>query len=224
MSGARDNIFARLHGTLAAGGTTEERRAQAAARLARPPRVAAPGRVQNVDLIDAFRARAEEVGATTARIGARAELGAAVADYLRARNLGTQVKLSPELAARDIAWPETLTLSQGRAGGEDMVGIALARVGVAETGTLMLASGANSPTTLNFLPETHIVVVPAARVVGTYEEGWDRVRDSGQETEMLPRAVNWITGPSRTADIEQTILTGVHGPKRLHIIVVDEEP
>jgi L-lactate dehydrogenase complex protein LldG len=164
------------------------------------------------------------VGATTQRVATRAELGDAVADYLRARNLGTTVKLSPELAARTVTWPASFAITTGRATGEDLVGIAEARAGVAETGTLVMASGADRPTTLNFLPETHIVIVPVARIVGTYEEAWDRLRGPHMTRGLLPRAVNWITGPSRTADIEQTLLTGVHGPKRLHIIVVDEDP
>jgi L-lactate dehydrogenase complex protein LldG len=219
MSDARAEILARLNGTLTAGAPIETRHANAAARLAAPPRVGAPARVQNVDLVETFRTRAEDVGATTTRVTSRAGIGEAVADYLRAHNLGTAIKLSPELAGKGVVWPQTFEVSQGRADGTETVGIALARAGVAETGTLVLSAGPERPTTLNYLPEAHVVVVPSARVVGTYEEMWDRIREPG----LLPRVVNWITGPSRTADIEQTLLVGVHGPKRLHIVVVDEE-
>jgi L-lactate dehydrogenase complex protein LldG len=90
---------------------------------------------------------------------------------------------------------------------------------IAETGTLMLVSGPQTPTTLNFLPETHIVLVHADQVVATYEDGWDRLR-TAETSKALPRTVNFITGPSRTADIEQHIELGAHGPRRLHIVVV----
>jgi L-lactate dehydrogenase complex protein LldG len=82
----------------------------------------------------------------------------------------------------------------------------------------MLISGAETPTTLNFLPDTHIVVVGADQVVATYEDGWDRLRTHGG----MPRAINFITGPSRTGDIEQRIELGAHGPRRLHIILIDD--
>ena len=108
------------------------------------------------------------------------------------------------------------------------MGVTLARAGVAETGTLILASGAHAPTKLNYLPETHIVVVAARDVVATYEQGLDKVRGADKAAllprPLLPRTVNWISGPSRTADIEQTILVGVHGPKRIAVFIVDEMP
>ena len=85
----------------------------------------------------------------------------------------------------------------------------------------MLISGAQTPTTLNFLPETHIVVVHRDQVVATYEDGWDRLR-AGKTAEVLPRAINFVTGPSRTADIEQHIELGAHGPRRLHIVLVED--
>jgi L-lactate dehydrogenase complex protein LldG len=93
--------------------------------------------------------------------------------------------------------------------------------GVAETGTLVMASGADNPTTLNFLPDTHIVVVDAKDVAGDYEMVWARVRETFG-TDALPRAINLITGPSRSADIAQILILGAHGPRRLHVLVVGE--
>ena len=90
---------------------------------------------------------------------------------------------------------------------------------VAESGTLVLTSGVDNPTTLNFLPETAIVVVDAADIAGDYETVWDRLRAETGEA-PLPRTVNWVNGPSRSADIEQTLLLGAHGPRSLHVIVV----
>ena len=89
----------------------------------------------------------------------------------------------------------------------------------AETGTLFLVSGADNPTTLAFLPETHIVLIAASDIVGSYEQAWDRLRAIYGDG-ALPRSVNLISGPSRTADIEQTIVRGAHGPKRLHVVIL----
>jgi L-lactate dehydrogenase complex protein LldG len=86
----------------------------------------------------------------------------------------------------------------------------------------MLLSGPTHPTTLNFLPEVHIVVLRAADVVGPYENAWARVR-TARDNGAMPRTVNFVTGPSRTADIEQTIQLGAHGPRRLHIILVGDQ-
>ena len=97
-------------------------------------------------------------------------------------------------------------------------------MGFAETGTLMMTSGPDHPSTLNFLPETHIVVLPAERIGGAYEEGWAHLRAEGgpdADASFMPRTVNLVTGPSRTADIEQTIALGAHGPRRLHIVIVE---
>lgn len=217
---ARDDILARLRTALDARESANTRLEAAAARLAKPPRVTAPARVQNVDLVDAFLARAAEVGATTARV-TRVDLGAAVADYLRARNLPHVAKLSPEIDAWQVEWPASLNVTAGGASADDLVGITLARAGVAETGTVVMAAGAQSPTKLNYLPETHIAVLHARNIVATYEQALDKVRGADKAA-LLPRTVNWITGPSRTADIEQTLLVGVHGPKRIHIVIVEE--
>ena len=84
-----------------------------------------------------------------------------------------------------------------------------------------MASGADSPTTLNFLPETEIVLLPAEGVVGGMEEAWARLRNRLGKA-GLPRTVNFITGPSRSADIGQKLQMGAHGPRRLHILVVGD--
>jgi L-lactate dehydrogenase complex protein LldG len=90
---------------------------------------------------------------------------------------------------------------------------------VAETGTLVLTSGRDNPTTLNFLPDVHIVVVDAADVAADFETVLARLRERFG-TGIMPRTVNMITGPSRSADIEQTLLLGAHGPRKLHVVVV----
>jgi L-lactate dehydrogenase complex protein LldG len=225
VADARDDIFARLRGPLDSAGSIDQRRTAVAARLKAPPRIDVLGRVRDVDLVAAFKSRAGELGVTIAQVASLGDLGSAVADYLRAHNLPQVVRTSPELektlAQKNIAWPAALTVTHGGTDGGDPVGVALARAGVAETGTVIMTSGAQSPTKLNYLPESHIVVLLASSIVASYEQGLDIAR--GDKGAALPRTINWISGPSRTADIEQTILVGVHGPKRIHIVIVDEE-
>ena len=98
---------------------------------------------------------------------------------------------------------------------------------VAETGTLAMYSGPAHPSTLNFVPETHVVVLPASRVVKSYEDVFDAVRELAADPDsgrggLPPRTVNFVTGPSRSGDIEQTLLLGAHGPRRLHIVIVED--
>ena len=119
-----------------------------------------------------------------------------------------------------------LDIRRGRAEDGDQVGVTASFAGIAETGTLMLVSGAQSPTRNNFLPDTHIVVMRGRQVVPSYEEGWTRLRDAQRGADgraAMPRTVNFITGPSRTGDIEQRLELGAHGPRRLHIVLIDDE-
>jgi L-lactate dehydrogenase complex protein LldG len=114
-----------------------------------------------------------------------------------------------------------LSLRPGRAEAGDQVAITGAFGGIAETGTLVMASGPDHPVTLNLLPDTHIVVLRESDIVGGYEDVWARLR-ARYGKDRMPRSVNTITGPSRTGDIEQTIELGAHGPRRMHILVVHE--
>jgi L-lactate dehydrogenase complex protein LldG len=108
---------------------------------------------------------------------------------------------------------------RGPSDGHDLAAVSHAFTAVAETGTLVLTSGPDNPTTLNFLPDVHIVVVDAADVAADFETVMERLRER-YGTGIMPRTVNMITGPSRSADIEQTLLLGAHGPRKLHVIVV----
>lgn len=179
--------------------------------------------------VDLFESMAKEVGATVARVASLHDIPGAVADYLAQHNLPAQLVLTPDPQLAEIPWDErpTIGLREGIVGADDLVGLTGAFAGVAETGTLMLISGPESPTRNNFLPDNHIVVLRAEQVVPTYEEGWNRLRALKTLTDgkfTMPRTVNFITGPSRTADIELKIELGAHGPRRLHILIVDDPP
>lgn len=132
-----------------------------------------------------------------------------------------RLKIAPRDALQALDWSGQ-DVSFGRGEGDDHAGLAYAYAGVAETGTLVMRSSPTSPTTLNFLPDLHIVALRKNDIAANYEEVWARLRaDAGANRPVLPRTVNWITGPSRTADIEQTLLLGAHGPRRLVILLID---
>ena len=108
-----------------------------------------------------------------------------------------------------------------------MVSVQHGFAAVAETGTLMLPSAPERPTTLNLLADTAVVVLRASRVVGAYEEAWDLLRAENHDARsggFMPRNIRWVTGPSRSADIEQTLELGAHGPRRLHVVLVEDDP
>lgn len=181
------------------------------------------GQVQGEALLALFVSQAEAVNATVARVAAESDVPAAVADYLKQANLPPKLRMAPHPDLRALPWQQRaplLKVEEGRAQPEDAVSVTPAFAGVAETGTLVLHSGPETPTTLNFLPETHVVVLRASQVVGAYEEIWDRLRRSHDG--QMPRTVNMITGPSRTGDIEQRLELGAHGPRRLHVVLVEE--
>ena len=164
----------------------------------------------------------EAVNGTVEHVKSPSEIPGAISKYLRNHNLPQMIRRGSDPALEKLPWSKarSLQVSVGIARKEDEVAVSRAFAAVAETGTLVMTSGADNPTSLNFLPENHIVVVESGRVAGSYEDAWDVVRAVYGDGEM-PRTVNLISGPSRTGDIEQKIELGAHGPRRLHVIVLN---
>lgn len=213
---AREKILARIRRAQGRGGSKPSQAELEAVEtyLRAHPRGTLP-RVEG-DLVARFRERAESMQSTTEEIGSEAEAPAAVARYLKANGLSPSGCVWPQLA--HLGWKGVgLELEPRAAKDGDPVGVTGAFAAIAETGTLVLASGPGTPATMSLLPETHIAVVPAARIVAHMEQAWDLARGELRE---LPRAINFVSGPSRTADIDQQIVLGAHGPYRVHIILV----
>ena len=173
------------------------------------------------DLLGRFIAQSERLQSTVARVGALSDVPAAVADYLRDRGLGTRAIVWKSFAGLD--WSAAGLLVEARAPVRDdpepdLVGVTGCFAAVAETGTLALLSGPDTPASMALLPETHIAVVPCLRIVRHMEDVFALLRHERGEP---PRALNFISGPSRTGDIEQTIVLGAHGPYRVHLILVE---
>jgi L-lactate dehydrogenase complex protein LldG len=220
---ARDDILGGIRRALRRGPLPAAAQAELAERVAAHRRNLVPARAAALDRagrIALFVTMAEEVQTTVARVAGEADIPAEVARYLAAENLAAELVMAPDPALDAVPWETRplLRIRRGRAAPGDAASLTPCLAAVAETGTLMLVSGAETPTTLNFLPDTHIVVVRAGQVVASYEDGWDLIRTRN----AMPRTVNFITGPSRTGDIEQRIQLGAHGPRRLHVVLVEE--
>jgi L-lactate dehydrogenase complex protein LldG len=219
---ARDAILGKIRRSLGVTGEESKRNATVDERLKRAPKgvIPARGQLPPDGRVALFAAMAEKTGATVKRVASNA-IPSEVADYLRGRNLPASVRIGEDPLLNSLTWKDTpVAVTHGASDGRDAVGVTRATAAVAETGTLVLTSGQDNPTTLNFLPDTSIVVVNAADVAGDYETVWAQLRAKLGKG-VMPRTVNYVTGPSRSGDIEQKILLGAHGPRRLHILVVD---
>jgi len=95
------------------------------------------------------------------------------------------------------------------------VGISNAQAGIAETGTLVLDSARERHRLVSLVPPVHIAIIKASAIVETLGEALALLRND----KAISPAITFITGPSRTADIELTLAIGVHGPQQLYVIV-----
>jgi L-lactate dehydrogenase complex protein LldG len=219
---ARDLVLGSIRRSLGVSGTEAPRKTAADERLARHPRGLIPERGTEParKRIKQFREMLAEANGTVEEVASPEGVPAAVSAYLRSKNLPMRVRRGSDPRLEAIPWANegTLEISLGRSDGKQLASVSHAFGGVAETGTIVMVSGPDNPTTLNFLPEHHVVVVSAKDIAGNYETVWDALRKKFGA--QLPRTVNWITGPSRSADIEQVHLHGAHGPKGLHVLVV----
>jgi len=220
---SRDAIFANIKKSLRVSDADGLRRESVAARLEKHPRGLIPARGQKppAERLELFKQMVETAKATIAVLPSRNDIPAAVAAYLRSKNLPQMIRCGEDERLALIPWAteRTLEVTKGPSEGADLASISHSFAAVAESGTLVMLSGADNPTTLNFLPDHHLIVVDEKDIAGDYESVWDKLRERFG-SKAMPRVVNWITGPSRSGDIEQTHLLGAHGPRSLHVLVV----
>jgi L-lactate dehydrogenase complex protein LldG len=218
---ARDEVLSRVRKALG-------KQDRAAARVDAEAYIAAHGHGPRpalpADLVARFLQRATDMQSSVERIADRRDIPPAVTRFVDALDLPPALALQKSHAG--VCWPEFADLDWAAAGlviearptqGDDRLGITSAFCAIAETGTLVVLAGADTPTATTLLPDTHIAVVRADRIVSGMEEAFALIR---HERGTLPRAVNMISGPSRTGDIEQTIVLGAHGPYRVHVLVL----
>jgi L-lactate dehydrogenase complex protein LldG len=219
---ARDAILARVRKALRRQGPDADPLARARAYVAEHRHGPRPAFA--ADLVATFVEQATRMESTVERLAAPDEIPAAVARYLDA--LVLPAAIAEQKSHAGVCWPAFAGLDWAGAGlaiearpttGADRLGITGVLCAIAETGTLVVASGAATPTATTLLPDTHVAVLSARDIVPGMEEAFARVRGSDGR---MPRAVNLISGPSRTGDIEQTIVLGAHGPYRVHILLL----
>jgi L-lactate dehydrogenase complex protein LldG len=220
---ARTTIFSRIRAALGAERLDRARRSAVVRRLERHPRGPVPSRAKrgSEERVSLFARMLAEQGADVTRVASAKEAVSAIASYLGTCNLPPRLRMGADPVLAALPWREAWDIERrfGAAEPGDGASLSRAAAGAAESGTLFLLSGSENPTTLNFLPEAHTVLIAVSDIVGCYEEAFDRIRDLDDQG-ALPRSVNLISGPSRTADIEQTIVRGAHGPRRLHVLIV----
>jgi L-lactate dehydrogenase complex protein LldG len=220
---ARLAIFAQLRAALGVSHGDRAREAAVADRLEHHPRGVIPvSALQGPEAcIALFRAKVATQGAEVTRAAKPAEAVEAIAGRLRAAGLPLRLRMGSDPILDALPWDAVPVLDRrfGAAEAEDVASLSRAVAAAAETGTLFLVSGPDNPTTLAFLPELHTILIRAEDILGSYEDAFDRLR-ALYGGGALPRSVNMISGPSRTADIEQTIVRGAHGPKRLHVVLL----
>lgn len=220
---SRETVLASVRRALGVSGQEAPRRQEVADRIAGHPRGVIPARADlpPTEQIDLFKKMVVAAAGTVDHLPDGAAVPGAVAAYLRSRNLPLSILRGqdPRLAA--LPWSEEPALDVwiGPSDGRQLAGLSHAFAGIAESGTAVMVSGPDNPSTLNLLPDHHLIVLRADDVLGTYEAGWERLR-AAYGAGIMPRTVNWITGPSRSADIEQTLLLGAHGPRSVHVLLV----
>ena len=222
MSG-RDAILNKVRGSLKTPAGDEARRKAVTERMrkAAPGIIPARGQLGKAERTALFCAMAEKLFASVRRVRNRDSVPNAVAAYLREKNLPASIRMGEDARLLAMPWEKlhALEVKRGPSDGDDETGVSHAFAGIAETGTVAMVSGADNPTTINFLPEHHIVVIDAAEIEGDLEAVLARVRQRYGKGKM-PRTVNFISGPSRSGDIEQKLILGAHGPRALHLILV----
>lgn len=212
---ARENILARIRARQGKPATpTAAEHDAVVTHIEAHPRNARP--VFDWEPAARFKEQALRLASTIEDVTSLDGVPGATARYLRQHGLPLTAVCWPQFAK--LPWQGAgMDIAVRPARDADLVGITGAFCAIAETGTLMTVSGPHTPATASLLPETHIAIVPASRIVRGMEEAWQLVR---AELGQPPRAVSFISGPSRTADIEQTVTLGAHGPYRVHILLM----
>ncbi len=214
MSTAREDILGALRRAMGRGQLDAATREGLDARIAAPVKHLRPA--FDEELVARFIRKLQSRSGTVARTASRAGIPAAVEHFRSTHDLGPRAAVGAGLA--DLSWPADWTIHHERADIDATLSVTPAFAAVAETGTLMLVASPDSPTTHNFVPDNQIVVLEAGQIVRHFEDAWANLR---RRKAGMPRVVNMVSGPSRTADIEQTIQLGAHGPRRLHLVLID---
>ena len=225
MTSSRETVLSSIRRSLGVTGREAPRHQSVDDRIAGHPVgvVPARGQLDPARRLVLFKDMVAAAAGTLDHLPSADHVPEAIAAYLRARNLPLSILRGADSRLAGLPWDRAPALDVwiGPSDGRQLAGLSHAFAGIAESGTVVMLSGPDNPSTVNLLPDHHLVVVRAEDVAGDYETVWSRLR-ARFGAGVMPRTVNWITGPSRSADIEQTLLLGAHGPRSLHILLVGE--
>jgi L-lactate dehydrogenase complex protein LldG len=226
---SREAILQRIRSQSGREGLTSTAEREAVkARIQSRPTAPLPS-IAKQEPVAHFIAECERVKTTVALVATDAEIPIAVAKYIAEEALleVPRAPCDPEQVNTGIAgwsayanldWQAAgLNYKSGPATAQDLIGFTDCFCAIGESGTLLLLSSPTTPKLNALLPETHICVVKKSRIVPTMEAAFALMR---KEIGAPPRATFFVSGPSRTADIEQTIVIGAHGPYRVHVLLV----
>ena len=219
MSAARDRILARVRSAATGARPSADREVQVASRLAAPPSGPAPHQASSHGSarVTQFMNKLAAVDATVSRVPGIGRLPGSLAHELRSRNLPAAVRIGTDPLFEGLEWGAVEpSIGPGRM--DEPATLSRAEFGLAELGALVLASGPDNPVTLTFLGETHFVVLRESDIHAGFEDFWASWRERGLD----PRTINMVTGPSRSADIGQTLQLGAHGPVALHVFLLGD--
>jgi L-lactate dehydrogenase complex protein LldG len=102
------------------------------------------------------------------------------------------------------------------------VGITISEITLAESGTVVIYSNENRGRSINFLPATYITLIPKSTIVPRMTQAAKKMREIEKQGDKVPSCINFITGPSNSADIELNLVVGVHGPIKASYIVIND--
>ncbi|MFD3189949.1 lactate utilization protein C [Sedimentitalea sp. HM32M-2] len=215
MSEARDAIFQAIRGANGPLAAADRIAAEAKALIGEPAALR-PGFTGQNNL-DRFieKATSERVTATVSQVAALADVPAEVAAYLDRVALPGMIALQPRAELTGLDWGDIRCHNEPAA--NEPVAVTIADLAVAETGSVVFGSARDAPTLMNFLPLHHVVVVRQSLIRRHLEDVFDFV-GPGQRNQ--PRNLTIVTGTSGTADIEAKNIRGAHGPRFMHLIIV----
>ncbi len=178
----------------------------------------APRPVVDGILIERLIQKHTAVHGTVAVVSALSEVPDAVSAFLSIHGLPAKMVMSSTEWMLGLDWNPDWEMECRRTSAEDAAAVTDVVCAVAESGTFVIASSADVSSTQMFLPENHVVIVDAGQIVRHLD---DALTVCAERIAASARGVHMITGPSKTADVEQTLQYGAHGPRRLHAVIVD---
>lgn len=169
-------------------------------------------------LVENFLAKHGAVHGTSKTVRSYAEVPAAVSEFLDAHSLPSEMIMGASPFLKNLDWPDSWRVETRNARKTDLVSVTDAVCAIAETGTIVHVSSPTASSTHAFVPENHVVIINSGEIVRHLD---DALRLISARMDGGTSGVHMITGPSKTADVEQTIQYGAHGPRRLHVIMID---